>query len=79
MTTWNDHKDPHEETKEMDGEEVVEDGELASQVELTDEREQDDDGNKKKETSTNEDKKRVHMKVAADAPWKERMWEGKCG
>jgi hypothetical protein len=80
MTSLNDdNKDRHDETKEMDGEEVLHDTELAAHVEPTDEREQDDEDDTKKETSNEENgKRRVHMKVAADAPWKERIWEGTC-
>jgi hypothetical protein len=42
--------------------------------EPTDEREDDDV--KAEEESGGKKKKKHHMKVAADAPWKDRMWEG---
>ena len=50
-----------EETPQADPEKLVD---SVEEEETTD----DDD-------TKNKDDKRLHMKVAADAPWKDRMWE----
>lgn len=66
-----DNQDPQEEEKEQepvdDVEEVVKEtgGEDSAE---TAEKEDDDDENSM-------DNKKIHMKVSADAPWKDRMWE----
>ena len=39
---------------------------------------EDDDENDDAAEEDVKKKKKKHMKVAADAPWKDRMWEGAC-
>jgi len=80
MTVVDTTMAPEEEEKSSEEEEDPGDGENGGGFVTEVDRDEvvETDAADEEEDVNNNNKKKKHMKVAADAPWKDRMWEGAC-